>query len=171
MGVVLNPESELAKELAKWEQGPDHPVRRRPQPFPKMLYRAEERSDGRLACLVGEPSPLGWGNDMGAYQQAILEAESFNRRCQMTVQNEAELLMAKGQGWAEHPHDAIELAKARQKEFSDQAANAAWHASRMSELAQREFQAAQDETADHVADIPAPKKRPGRPKKTEVITE
>jgi hypothetical protein len=120
-----------------------------PEPFPKMLYKAFKRDNGKVQCL--DPRD-----------------EDFSRRCYMTVQNDAELARAKGQGWREHPLEAIELFEQQERELAQAAAEAAFAAKRMSEKAQAEFKAAGEATADHVADVPAPKKRPGRPAKKAV---
>ena len=40
MGMIISPDSALGIEMAKWEQEPDHPTRVRPQPYPRMLYKA-----------------------------------------------------------------------------------------------------------------------------------
>ena len=175
MPVVINPESEYAKELRKWEQFPEkvngtmypagNPYVYRP--FPKMLYKAQTwPRTGKAACFAPPVSPYGWPNQ-DQYQQALLEAEHFTTSCQRTVKDEGEYGLARGQGWCESPQDALAHYEAAQKALSDAAAEAAFMAARMSEAAQREFNAAQAATHEHVADVDAPKRRPGRPRKLE----
>ena len=49
-GARISPESTMGKELAKWERKPDW--RPETNPYPKMLYRAKHRPDGKRS--VGE---------------------------------------------------------------------------------------------------------------------
>lgn len=151
VGVVISPESELGKELAKWEtpkrhggMGPNGYER-----YPKMLYKATERQ-GR--AIVNDP----WD-------------ESISAACQYTVQNESEHLRLKSQGWSDTPLEALDAWEAERKRWADEAANAAHHAARMSEPAQREYRQADEATHEHVVDV-QPRKRPGPKPKTKPVT-
>ena len=175
MPVIINPESEYAKELAKWES---HPTRACPEPgrpyrfaeYPRMLYKAAlwPRS-GKPAVTAPEVSPFGWLN-ADQYQQALAEAERFGSSCQRIVGDESEWLVAKGQGWCESPKVALEQFEREQQAIAAEAANAAFHAQRMTENARREFAAAEDATSEHVTDVVA-RKKPGPKPKAQPSTE
>ena len=167
-GARVSPESKLGKELLKWERKPDY----RPEnnPFPRMLYRAEHRPDGRrsvgevLDSLFAERGPDGRLNIVpGA-------AEQWSRRCQLTVNNEAEQQKAFEAGWRTHPQEALDHLEKRDNEVSTQTAERHYSDLRMGEVAQRE--AAEADTAGglkHVPSIPEkPIKRRGRPPKNPV---
>jgi hypothetical protein len=137
VGVVVNPESELGRELAKWNK----PYRF--EMFPKMLYRAVKKENGKVVC--GD-----------AYDEAI------DRQCQTTVQSEDELHRARELGWCESPQAALDAFEAKEREVADASARRLHSDQRLSEKARAEAAAADDATADHVADVP---RKPGRPKK------
>jgi len=145
MPVVINPDSELGRELAKWDA---------PSPwaaYPKMLYRAGEMNGKRL-CMAPPPSPFGW-RDQAEYQAAINQAESFTASCQRIVRDESEHRMAKGQGWCESPGEAMEQAEREARALGDAAAEANYAARRMSDKAQRELDEVNELTHEHVADV------------------
>jgi hypothetical protein len=142
-GAKVSRESELGKELAKWERKPDW----RPEnnPYPRMLYRAEHRPDGRRS--VGEVLDSLFGGAPGA-------AEQWSRRCQLTVHSEAEQARAMEQGWRTHPREALEYLEARDKAVEVATAERHYADARMSELAQREAKAIDQSTLKHVPSIP-----------------
>ncbi len=147
MPIVRTGNAAWELEEAKWNT-PKSQGGMRPdgfEPFPKMLYQAFKRDNGKVQC-------------MDPYD------EDFSRRCYMTVNNEAELARAHGLGWSDTPQDALARFEQQEQELARAAAEAAFAAKRMSEKAQAELKAAEDATADHVADVPAPKRRPGRPR-------
>ncbi len=121
MAVVLSPDSELAKELAKWDQ-PNY----RHVPFPKMVYKAWPRENGRVEC--GDPGV--------AVGDAV--AEAFTRRCQRTVRDESEQRIAQGQGWYDTPTAAIAGYEAEQRAVATAAAEANFAVTKMSPKAQAE---------------------------------
>lgn len=171
MPVVHQPDGEFAKEMARWEQFPskwtvgDNVQPGNPyvyRPFPLMLYRAYRRPNGKVECMTAEPSSYGYSGRDNEYAQACLAAEQFNASCWHIVKDEDEKLKAMGQGWVETPQEAIQRVLDDEREVATQAANAAFHAQRMSEQAQKEYAAAEDATAAFVTDVPAPK-RPVKP--------
>lgn len=173
MGVVINPESELGKELQRWEQFPvrlpdgstapaGNPYVYRP--YPKMLYKAQIFRGGKASCFAPAVSPFGW-TDPNQYQQALLEADAFNAACQKTVPDAGAHGIAKGQGWCESPEEAMAHYTAEQDALGRAAAEAAYSAQRMGEKARAEFEAASDASDVHVTDV-TPAKR-GRPAKSE----
>jgi hypothetical protein len=145
MPMIIQPESELGKELAKW----DKPYIYRP--FPKMLYRAQ-KINGKAICLMGEPSPWGY-RDAAEHQQAILHAEAITKSNQMIVQSEDEMKKARESGWRESPDEALAHLEALEQDIGRAAAEANFGARRMGELARREHQAATDSTHEHVVDV------------------
>lgn len=166
MGVIINPESELGKELQKWEQFPRHlpdgtiapagnPYAYRE--YPRMLYKAQMWKNGKALCFAPPVSPFGW-RDGNEYQQAQLEAETFTKSCQRIVKTEAEHAIAKGQGWCVSAAEATEQYEREQDAIARQAAEARYVAQGMSSKALAEFEAATDATEQHVVDVPAPKK-------------
>lgn len=166
MGVVHNPGGAYAKELARWNtpkrfggEGPNGF-----EEFPKMLYKAQVRANGQAVCLAPAVSPYGW-RDAAEYDRACLEAEQFTRTCQLIVQNGDEQDRARSQGWANSPTDAMKVYQASLDALSTAAAEERHRVARMGEVAQREFDAADAATHAHIADVPAPVRRPGRPKK------
>jgi len=150
MSIVINPDSELGRELAKWDA---------PRPrtdYPKMLYRAGSLN-GKTLCMAPPPSPFGW-RDQAEYQAAINQAESFTTSCQLIVQDEGHERIAKGQGWGESPAEALAVAEKEARALGDAAAEANFAARRMSDLAQRELDEANELTHEHIADV-GPKTR------------
>lgn len=175
MGLVPpSPTSELGKELRKWEQHPtvysltedgDH-APGNPYTFrayPTMLYRAE-LVNGKATVIEQEPEySLIYPNDE-AYQRACLAVQAANKRRQKIVSDEAQERIAKGQGWANSPQEALEVCEAQQIAIAQAAAEANHAAQRMSDQAQRELREANEATEHHVVDV-QPKKKRGRPAK------
>lgn len=167
MGVVINYESELGKELLKWEMFPKHmadgtvlqpgnPYNPNRQ-YPKMLYKAQPFRTGKTLVAAPPVSPFGW-TDPNQYQQALIEAEAFTKSCQRIVKDDSEHAIAKGQGWCETQPAALEQHEAELNAIAQQAAEAAHAAQRMSEGARAEFDAAVDASEHQVSDVAAPKK-------------
>lgn len=171
MSILISHESELGRELAKWEQhrtkyvgdeqSPGNPYVYRP--YPRMLYRAEKRSDGRHVCIEQAPHPYSFER-MDQYAQAQLAMEAWNRSHTRTVQSEDEERRAKNEGWRNSPDEALSTLEAREQAIGLAAAEAAAKAQRMSELARREFAEAEQATHEHVTDVQPARKR-GRPAK------
>jgi hypothetical protein len=152
VGVVINPESSLGIEMAKWEQTPADrdPVKHR---YPFMLYKAHEQQG---KATISDPDDA-----------------AFSQRCQFVVKNEQEHLMARGQGWFDSPQAAIDAYEAQQVAYADEAANTAYKVARMSEKAQREYKDASDATHAHVVDVQPTKRRrgPNKPKPVTIAQE
>lgn len=160
MGVVINPESDLGHELAKWEQhhtrlvgdgqNPGNPYVYRP--YPKMLYRAQRLPNGQIRCVAAPPNPLHF-NDPKDYEREFERTEAFNKACQRIVGDESEHLIAQGQGWCEDIPAAMAQAEREAAAISTAAAEAAYQAARMSERALAEFAAADAASEHHVVDV------------------
>lgn len=162
MGVVISPESELGKELWKWdhavnESHPSDPTIRglRPttfQAFPKMVYKATKREDGRIECCPPEPQ-INEFLSLNEYHRAFAKWEAVIRGSQRLVHSEDEHRRAKNDGWCGSPREAIDHQKALDEAVSTAAAEAHFAATRMSEKAQREFRAVDQATSEHIADV------------------
>ena len=153
MPVVINPESEYGKELAKWN------AKRPYSAFPRMLYMARKRPDGVVSVCETDDTLFAGRNNVvnpGA-------AEAFNGTCQKTVGNEAEQSIALEQGWRPTPKDALDRFEAKERSVGDAAAHRAFEDRNMSDAAKAEAKAVDASTPDHVAEIPV--KRRGRPRK------
>lgn len=162
MGIVRNaePTTEYEKETHKWDtpkrlggMGPDGY-----EAFPKMVYKAHRRENGKVMCLDMDTLYAG---DMNV----VAKAEAFNRTCQLIVQSEGELDRARNTGWCDSPASAVADIEKHAQAIAQAAAEAAYSVQRMSDLAQREHAAADADTDAPITDvIPAPRKR-GRPAK------
>lgn len=166
MGIVrnANPTSAYEKELARWdlkttEYLEDDNGQRLYgynaagyQPFPKMVYKAHRRENGKVMCM-----------DMDALYAADanvqLRAEAFNASCMKIVGNQAELDRAREEGWRGSPKDALEHHEALQQDIAKAAAETNWGVQRMSDKAQREHAAADAATDAPITDVPVRKTR------------
>lgn len=162
-GALYGVQSSMGKELAKWERSPDY----RPEnhPFPRMLYRAKHRPDGRRSC--GEVSDALFKDHTGRPIEGA--AHAFTTQCQLTVATEAEMLRAFEDGWRKTPGEALEALKARDEARSDAAAERNYADRNMSARAKAEVEAAEASTPEQLPEIPEQpiKRRPGRPRKSE----
>jgi hypothetical protein len=152
MPVVITPDSDEAKERAKWEQHsdrfgpPGNPYVYRE--YPRMLYRARRRDDGQL--MVIDPTNEQWSR--GSYAIA---------------HNEHELEKLMGQGWRKTQQEALEYAHGLEEDISDAAAHRAYEDRNMSDKAKVESVQVEEASGLHVPEIPQ-KKRRGRPPKIHV---
>lgn len=160
MPVVINPESEYAKELAKFEQHqtkicgdnpPGNPYRFRP--YPKMLYKAVKLPSGKVVCMPGEPNPAFYP-DVNQFNFAMAQHQAIEQSCYKTVHSDDEERTAKHDGWRESPKEAIEHFEALERDIAKAAAERAFSDQRMSEKARAEAKAADEATDDHVPDVP-----------------
>jgi hypothetical protein len=147
--VRINPETELGKELAKWNK----PYRY--EAYPKMLYKAERRPDGVVKCV--ETEDRFFNDKPGA-------AEAWSTANMKEAKSEDEHMKLLGQGWVEGgPLKAVEAFNARYNATAKEAAHRAHDDRNMSEKAQESIKAAEADSFDHVPEIPAePIKRRGR---------
>lgn len=132
MGVLLNPESDLAKEQARWE---------RPyvfEPFPQMVFKAWPRENGRVECgdplvAVGDPAAM-----------------TFTNRCQRVVRSADERQAALAQGWRDTPDEALAYYEALQQNIATAAAEVHAAVKTMSAKAQAEHKKKDAATAHHL---------------------
>lgn len=157
MPMVISPESELGKELAKWNR----PYVKRE--FPKMLYRAQRRPDG--VPSTSECSDSFFGNVPGG-------AEAFNARCQITVENEQQMTAELQRGWHPTPQDALDAFERAEVRKGDATAHRHYEDRSMSPAAQAEAKAADDASFEHLPEIPEKHlaKKRGRPAKAKPIS-
>lgn len=162
MPIVRSGETEHGKELAKW----DLPKRMGGygadgfEPYPRMVYKAHRRENGKVMCL--DMAAL-YGEDMAT----VARAEAFNASCHKTVMSEEQYRLAKGQGWSDTPTEALELFERDAQSLATAAAEAAYQVQRMTDKARAEFETADAATEHPLADVPAPKRKPGRPVKAQ----
>lgn len=160
MPVVINPDSEYGKELAKWNTprsqfvpGTNNTVRgMKPdgyERYPAMLYKAFKRDNGKHACMENLPQETGY-RTADEYHRAVNAADAFTRQCQRTVYSEGEERQAANEGWRTSPKDALDFLEACEKAIGDAAAEAAAAAVRMTPKAQAERKGREAATADHV---------------------
>lgn len=161
MPVVIPAESELGKELARWNA----PKREGGmnangfEPYPRMLFKAFRYSNGKVMC--GHPAAA-----LGVDPEPC----AFDAQCYTTVPSAEEHARMARAGWSDTAQAALDLFEANERAAADAAANEQYKVRRMSEPAQREFDAAQDATDFHDPDPAAPAKLPKgsrvTPKKT-----
>ena len=187
MPMVIAPESELGKELAKWNTPRNRPIvdsNGDPildpagreimgmgaigfEPYPKMLYKAKPRNG---KAMVLEPLPLSYEYDNEKqFEQAVLRAETMNRQCWRIVHDDTEEKRAHDEGWRTGQKEALDHYEGLQQDMAQAAAEAAHAAQRMSEKARKELAAADDVTHEHVVDVASAPKR-GRKRKPRAVT-
>jgi len=149
-GARISRESPLGKELEKWERKPDWTPEK--NPFPKMLYRAEHRPDGKRSVHEVNDALFPVQGEKGSIIQAGA-AEQWSRRCQLTVHNEAEMIRAMENGWRAHPKEALEVLEAKDNAVAAVTAERHHKDARMSEPAQREAAAVDQTTLKHLPEI------------------
>lgn len=141
-GAMISTLSDLGKELLQWERKPDYDPAK--NPYPKMLYRAKHRPDGKRS--VHEVLDSVCGGHPGA-------AEQWSRGCQLTVRDDQERQRAYEQGWRDKPWEAMDLLEARDNEEGKRTAERHASDARMSELARREADAADHTTLRQLPEI------------------
>ena len=137
-------------EMESWEMKNYNPAN---HPYPKMLYRAQQRPDG--VWSVGETMDRMFGGQPGS-------AEQFTNTCQTIVKSEEEHRKAKDNGWRDTMGEAMDYQRGLEKAVADAAAFRHYEDRNMSEAAKAEAAAADDATMDHVAEVP---RKHGRPRK------
>jgi len=132
-GIVYNPASPFAREMAKWEMGyslfgqPGRPREQQtPQPFPAMFYKMK-RSDTNGDFIVEH------------YQEAADEADARN-------------LLSRG--YHQGRPAAIAAIEEQEQRIAVAAAERVYHEQRMSEKARDEAAQADAATGQHVPEIP-----------------
>lgn len=150
MAMVITPESEYGKELAKWN------VKRPFTAFPRMLYMARRRPDG--VPSTGEVDDKIFGNQPGA-------AETWSNGCYLVVEDEDQMREAMSRGWRQTPAEAMARFNEKEQALANLAAVRAYEDRNMSDAAKAEAAKLEASTEEHLPEIPeAPKKR-GRPAK------
>jgi hypothetical protein len=186
MPIVIPVESAWGRELARWntprnryvedsqgetlrdEQG--HPIKGMGavgiEPYPRMLYKAQKNALGKVLCRDVIPSAEWYPGDERAFAAACLAVESFNRRCEFTVQDEDQYRQKIRDGWCDTAQDALAAHERLEQAIGNAAAEANHAAKRLSQQAQDELAAAGAETHQHVTDVRGvPKSVRGRRKK------
>jgi hypothetical protein len=169
MPVIVTPESELGKEMAKWEQHQTAIVGPGQQPgrpyvyqeYPRMVYRAVKRPDGKVVCMEGEPDPGGYAVS-AEFERALAAVTARNRLCNRLVEDAAAWGVLQGQGWFKTPQEAVDGFEEEERARGNAAAETEYQAQRMSPQAQAELKQAHEDTMEHVTDVvPTPKRGAG----------
>jgi hypothetical protein len=162
MPILRTGESDYDKELAKW----DLPKRLGGhnadgyEEFPRMLYKAFRDETGKARC--GDNRDL-YSTDPVVQARAI----AFTAQCQLIVRSEDAKRLALSQGWRLTQQEALDTLEAYQQDIAKAAAEAAYAVQRMSAKAHAEYDAHDAASEALAVDVPAPKKKPGRPRKTQ----
>ena len=161
MAIYWSEESYFRKEMSKWDRPKRDGGMNRDghEEYPKMLYKAQF-------------NPLSGRNEIALVRDVlspdktvvVLDAEQFNATCHLVVNDESEEKRAKEDGWRLSQKEAMDYVEGREQEKAVAAAVRAYEDKNMSEKAQAEAKAFEESTAEHVAEIPAKRKR-GRPRK------
>src|SRR5512139_1817610 len=140
-GIVVVEGSNYANEMAKFEQfpsrygAPGNPWRG-PQPFPKMVYRAELYK-GKIACGAASADPSEFSNP-NEYFRMDEQARRFTERCQRIVKDDRELQAAMENGYRESPSEAVAYLEGRQRAEAQASAEREYADRNMSEPAKAE---------------------------------
>ena len=166
-GKRLNPASDEAKELSKfeqwqmpWCQKPGNPYQYRA--YPMMVYKAKPWM-GKWCCHATVADAWEFTNP-DERRAKETHAEDFTKSCQRTVGSEEEHQKAYEAGFRGDPVEAVNYAESRAREVGNLAAERAFTDQLMSEPAQKEAAAADEETHEHLPEIPEKPRKRGRPK-------
>jgi hypothetical protein len=148
----------LAKANARISQGGTHADGF--QEFPKMLYRAKKHPFGGKFYVSLDEDELSPDRT-----RVLVDAQAFNRQCQMTVEDAEKEARAREDGWRPSQAEAVQYRLDEDKREAHEAA-ARNHADRnMSEKALTEAKRVEEATPTHMGEIPqTPVKHRGRPK-------
>ena len=167
-GARISTESELGKKLLEWERKPGYDPAK--NPFPKMLYRARHRPDGRRS--VGEVLDSLFPVQGAAGPMVVAgAAEQWTRGCQLTVNDEQEMQRAMENGWRKTPQEALDYLEASDNRVTVATAERHYSDSRMGERAQAEAAEVDQSTLRQVPEITpevreqAVARKRGRPRK------
>lgn len=167
-GARVSTESALGKELLKWERPFDY--RPEANPYPKMMYRARNRPDGKRSVHEVMDSLFAETGPDGLRRVVAGAAEQWSRGCQLTVKDDYEKTRAYEQGWRDTPQAALDALEARENIITTLTAERHASDARMSELAQREATAADQSTLRQLPEIPEQpvRRKPGPKPKVQV---
>ena len=172
MSMVITPESQWGKELARWNtprnrfvedangetlhDGSGAPIRGMGavgiEPYPKMLYKAQKNAHGKVLCRDVPPLPE-WYPDDRTFALACAAVEQFNKRCEYIVTTQEEHRQMARQGWCDSAEEALAAHEALERAIGNAAAEATYAAKRLSPNAQAELDAAGRESHQHVTDV------------------
>ena len=154
MAIILNPDSEISREMQQWNTQKRHGGKNANgfEPFPTMLYKAFARDNGKVMC----------GDPLAAVGDPV--GEAFSRSCQLIVQSEYERDNAVRDGWSLSPDLAMDKYERDMRGIAEVTAQRHYADQGMSELAKIEAKQADDATHEQVPSLPS-KRKAGRPKK------
>lgn len=166
------------EERAKWEMFPSvitSAAGKQPgrpyayRQYPRMLYRAQRVTPGlagagKIAVALVPPRNVGFQAEKD-WDLACQAVEGFNGSCRKVVEDDSEFSRAMEDGWRPSAQDALDHAEAREREVSNVTHLRQAGDRTMSEKAQSEAATYEADNFGHQPEIPAAKKRGGRPKK------
>lgn len=127
--------------------------------FPKMLYKAKPHpiSNRYYVSLAEDELSLD-------RTRVLVDAQAFNRQCQLTVEDAEKEARAKKDGWCTSQAEAMLAVEAREKRDAHAAAHRNYEDRNLSEKALAESKRVEETSPGHLGEIPEqPKKRRGRP--------
>ena len=153
-GIGISTATEMGKELASWETKNRIPGwSPEKYQYPKMLYRARKRHDGKVVCI--EPNHVDSPLLTPEQNQRMADhVEQGNRSAMIEARNEEHERELMAQGWCQSVKAALEAHEKWERMIGDEAARLA-HADRnLSEAAKAEKEAFEASTPEHVAAVP-----------------
>lgn len=167
MGVIINENSDLGKEIKRWNtprnqfvviDGETTDVKGMGavgyEPYPRMVYKAQRTPGGQFKCLLPPPHPHEHMT-IQSLEFATLMVETFNKTCWLIVKTEEEYKREYANGWRDNALEAELHHEQIEKDIAQAAGEAEYAAKRMREQARAEFEAAGAATEHHVTDVTA----------------
>lgn len=129
--------------------------------YPKMLYKAREHPLSHKFYVALEADELSLDRT-----RVIVDAQAFNRSCQMEVKDKEMEERAIREGWSKSQLEALHRHEVDILKLAKEAAHRNYDDRNLSEQAKVEAQRVEDSTPGQVAEVPeAPRRRRGRPPK------
>lgn len=129
------------------------------EPYPKMLYKANRHPQGGKYYVSLAEDELSLDRT-----RVLVDAQAFNRQCQLTVEDAEKEARAKKDGWCTSQAEALQWREDQDKRDAHAAAHRNYEDRNLSEKALAESKAREEASPVHMGEIPEqPRKRRGRP--------
>ncbi len=158
MGIMHPRESAYVKEMAKWEM-------RDVMVGDTFIQAVPREQGGRKDDGIHREYPK------GLYKASRPNDTNIEVTDYLTVADESEERLQKGQGWRPTHQEAIALVMARDQEMAVIAANRNFNDRGMSQNALAESRAVESQSSEHLGEIPRKAIKRGRPKKAAAAVE
>lgn len=129
------------------------------QEFPKMLYRASKHPISKRYYVALDEDELSLDRT-----RVLVDAQAFNRQCQLTVEDAEKEARAKKDGWCTSQAEALQWREDQDKRDAHAAAHRNYEDRNLSEKALAESKAVEEASPVHLGEIPQTPVRRGRPK-------